>query len=52
MNAPLIERYPLAFKLYPYARSGDQDASAPVRHPIVIIGGGPVGLGHARAGAG
>ncbi|MGB3316391.1 MAG: FAD-dependent oxidoreductase [Albidovulum sp.] len=30
--------------LYPYARSADQDAPAPVRHPVVIIGAGPVGL--------
>jgi 3-(3-hydroxy-phenyl)propionate hydroxylase len=44
MNAPLIDRYPLAFKLYPYERSSDQDAAAPVRHPVVIVGGGPVGL--------
>ena len=28
--------------LYPYARSKDQDA--PVRHPIVVVGAGPVGL--------
>jgi 3-(3-hydroxy-phenyl)propionate hydroxylase len=30
--------------LYPYKRSKDQDAAAPVRHPVVIIGAGPVGL--------
>lgn len=30
--------------LYPYKRSQDQDAAAPVRHPVVIIGAGPVGL--------
>ncbi|WP_435312402.1 FAD-dependent oxidoreductase [Primorskyibacter sedentarius] len=30
--------------LYPYARSADQDAAIPVRHPVVIIGAGPVGL--------
>ncbi len=30
--------------LYPYKRSSDQDANAPVRHPVVIIGAGPVGL--------
>ena len=44
MNAPLIDRYPLAFKLYPYARSADQDVATPARHPVVIVGGGPVGL--------
>ncbi|WP_102108011.1 FAD-dependent oxidoreductase [Oceaniglobus roseus] len=38
------DRYPLAFKLYPYARVPDQDAGAPVRHPVVIVGAGPVGL--------
>ncbi|MCK8484255.1 FAD-dependent oxidoreductase [Aliiroseovarius sp. S2029] len=31
--------------LYPYERSPDQDAAAPVRHPVVIIGAGPIGLG-------
>ncbi len=30
--------------LYPYARHPDQDANAPVRHKVVIIGAGPVGL--------
>lgn len=30
--------------LYPYARSEDQDAAAPVRRKVVIIGAGPVGL--------
>lgn len=44
MNAPLVDRYPLAFKLYPYQRSTDQDAPKPVRHPVVIVGGGPIGL--------
>ena len=41
---PLDDRYQLAFKLYPYERSSDQDAAAPVRHPVVIMGGGPVGI--------
>jgi 3-(3-hydroxy-phenyl)propionate hydroxylase len=40
----LDDRYTLAFKLYPYARSSDQDAEGPVRHPVVVIGGGPIGL--------
>ena len=44
MNAPLRDRYPLAFKLYPYRQSVDQSAERPVRHPVVIVGGGPVGL--------
>lgn len=30
--------------LYPYKRSPDQDAAAPVRHPVVVVGAGPVGL--------
>jgi len=36
-------RYPLAFRVYPYARHADQDRP-PVRHPVVIAGAGPVGL--------
>ncbi|MEP3295262.1 MAG: FAD-dependent oxidoreductase [Pseudoruegeria sp.] len=40
----LQDRYTLAFKLYPYLRSADQDADAPVRHPVVVVGGGPIGL--------
>ena len=40
----LVDRYQLEHRLYPYARSADQDASAPVRHPVVIVGGGPVGI--------
>jgi len=30
--------------LYPYKCSPDQEAPSPVRHPVVIIGAGPVGL--------
>ncbi len=30
--------------LYPYRRAPDQDALLPVRHPVVVIGAGPVGL--------
>lgn len=41
---PFDDRYTLAYKLYPYERSPDQDAAAPVRHPVVIVGGGPVGV--------
>lgn len=40
----LDERYPLAFRLYPYQRSVDQDATSPARHPVVIVGGGPIGM--------
>ncbi len=38
------DRYSLAFRLYPYERSADQDAPAPVRHPVVVMGGGPIGV--------
>ena len=27
-----------------YVRSPDQDAPRPVRHPVVVVGAGPVGL--------
>ncbi len=37
-------KYDLAFKLYPYARVADQGADAARRHPVVVVGGGPVGL--------
>lgn len=40
----LDDRYSLAFKLYPYERSADQDAAQPVRHPVVVVGGGPIGI--------
>ena len=36
-------RYDLAFELYPYAKVPAQEAP-PQRHPVVIIGGGPVGM--------
>src|SRR4051812_19699865 len=29
---------------FAFARSSDQDASEPVRHPVVVVGAGPVGL--------
>ena len=29
---------------FPYVRSRDQDAPAPVHHPVVVVGAGPVGL--------
>ena len=38
------DRYTLAFKAYPYERSADQDQSTPVRHPVVVMGGGPIGV--------
>jgi 3-(3-hydroxy-phenyl)propionate hydroxylase len=33
-----------ALYLYDYRRSRDQDARASVRHPVVVVGAGPVGL--------
>jgi len=41
------DRYPLAYRLYPYAKSPDQDAASPVRHPVVVVGGGPIGMAFA-----
>ena len=38
------DRYSLAYKLYPYQRSVDQDAERTVRHPVVVVGCGPIGL--------
>lgn len=38
------DRYTLAFKRYPYKKSPDQDAATPVRHPVVVMGGGPIGV--------
>jgi len=29
---------------FPYARAADQDAPAPVRRPVVVVGAGPAGL--------
>jgi 3-(3-hydroxy-phenyl)propionate hydroxylase len=44
MTALVPERYAVAFRLYPYAKSPDQDAATPVRLKVVIVGGGPIGL--------
>lgn len=38
-------KYQTAFKLYPYQRSNDQDSADIIRHPVIIVGGGPVGMG-------
>lgn len=43
----LDERYKLAYKLYPYERSPDQDKPEATRHPVVVMGGGPIGIGMA-----
>src|SRR5882672_10517596 len=29
---------------YGYCRSPDQDAATPARHPVIVVGAGPVGL--------
>ncbi len=39
----LDDRYDLAFKLYPYERVPAQ-SEPPRRHPVVIVGGGPIGM--------
>jgi len=33
-----------SYPRFGYRRSADQDAPGRVRHPVVIVGGGPVGL--------
>ncbi|HKJ62997.1 MAG TPA: FAD-dependent oxidoreductase [Hyphomicrobiales bacterium] len=38
------DRYSLAFRLYPYQRSADQDHANPVWHKVIVVGGGPIGL--------
>ncbi len=52
--------YQLAFKLYPYERSPLR-MRPPQRHPVVVVGGGPIGMataldlglqGYAGSGAG
>ncbi len=30
--------------VFPYRRCADQDAATPARHPVVVVGAGPVGL--------
>ena len=40
----IADRYPLAYRAYPYARAADQDRTEPARHPVVVVGGGPVGM--------
>ena len=44
MKHEMPDRYALAFKLYPYAKSPDQAAAVPVRQPVIVVGGGPIGL--------
>jgi 3-(3-hydroxy-phenyl)propionate hydroxylase len=44
MASPVERRYDLAFILYPDRKSPDQDAPDVVRHKVVVVGGGPIGL--------
>lgn len=44
MKHEFPDRYTLAFRLYPYARSSDQDMPKPAHHKVIAVGGGPVGL--------
>ncbi|MEM6635126.1 MAG: FAD-dependent oxidoreductase [Pseudomonadota bacterium] len=37
-------RYKTEFTLYPYRRVADQNAAVAVRHPVVIVGGGAIGM--------
>ena len=37
-------RYETPLKLYPYQRVPDQDLIEPIRHPVIIVGGGPIGM--------
>ncbi len=38
------DRYAVTHRLYPYAKSPDQTAAQPVRHKVIVAGGGPIGL--------
>jgi 3-(3-hydroxy-phenyl)propionate hydroxylase len=38
------DRYTIAYRAYPYERSADQGSATPVQHPVVIVGGGPIGM--------
>ena len=38
------DRYTLANRVYPYEKSSDQDLPDAVRHPLVVVGGGPIGV--------
>jgi 3-(3-hydroxy-phenyl)propionate hydroxylase len=44
MSAEIQERYPLAFRTHPYNKVADQERASAVRHQVVIVGGGPIGL--------
>jgi 3-(3-hydroxy-phenyl)propionate hydroxylase len=44
VTAQIQERYPLAFRTHPYCKVAAQDRASAVRHPVVVVGGGPIGL--------
>jgi len=44
MTELVPDRYTLAFRLYPFTRTPDQDSKTPVRRKVVVVGGGPIGL--------
>ena len=44
MNDLVPDRYTVTHQLYPYAKSPDQTATAPARHKVIVVGGGPIGL--------
>ena len=44
MNEAVAPRYDVRFTLYPYVKSADQTSPTPLRHKVIIVGGGPVGL--------
>ena len=44
MTELVAPRYDVAFKLYPYVKHLDQDALKPVRHRVIVVGGGAIGL--------
>jgi 3-(3-hydroxy-phenyl)propionate hydroxylase len=39
----MVDQHKVLYQ-YAYRRSPDQDARAPARHPVVVVGAGPVGL--------
>jgi 3-(3-hydroxy-phenyl)propionate hydroxylase len=39
----MVDQHKVLYQ-YAYRRSPDQDARAPARHPVIVVGAGPVGL--------
>jgi 3-(3-hydroxy-phenyl)propionate hydroxylase len=44
MTDAVAPRYDVKFTLYPYRKSPDQTSAKPVRHKVIVVGGGPIGL--------